>query len=242
MNMDIRSLAAGLKQSLIHTLYPPCCVLCGAPGFNDRDICIRCYRKLPWIDAACSQCAIPLPVAGTGDLKCGQCLQQPPAFDHTTSLFRYQDDAIKLIQQLKFNEKLVNARLLGTMLAAAVQNRVGMLPDCVLPVPLHRKRLRQRGFNQSIELARALSKACPLPLELRAVVRVRDTGSQTGLDRQQRRKNIRGAFEMVGSIEARHVAIVDDVVTTTSTVNELACLLKSVGVRRVDVWSIARAT
>ena len=241
MNMGIRGLAAGLIQQLTDLVYPPRCVLCGSQGFNDRDICVSCYRKLPWIESACSQCAIPLVSGSTATLKCGQCLRQPPAFDHSTSLFRYQDDAIKLIQQLKFNEKLVNSRLLGSLLTSAIENGTVELPDLIVPVPLHKKRLRQRGYNQSIELARAVSKACHLPVDVRSVIRVRDTGAQTGLNRTRRRENMRGAFEMARALNARHVAILDDVVTTTSTVNELARLLKRAGVRRVDVWSIARA-
>jgi ComF family protein len=241
MNMDIASLTGGLFRPLIITIYPPRCVLCGCPGFNDMDICAACYDNLPWIETACSQCALPLATGSGGQLKCGQCQQKPPAFDHSVSLFSYQDDAIKLIQQLKFNEKLVNSRLLGSMLATAINNHAADAPDCILPVPLYSKRMRQRGFNQSIELARVVNKACDIPMNVRSVIRVRDTLSQTSLDRKQRRKNIRGAFQLACAINAQHVAILDDVVTTTSTVNELAQLLKKAGVRRVDVWSIARA-
>jgi ComF family protein len=115
------------------------------------------------------------------------------------------------------------------------------LPDCIVPVPLSKKRLRQRGFNQSAELARAVSKNYPIPLNLHAIARGRDTRAQTGLHRQQRLQNIRGAFDQVRAMDAGHVAILDDVVTTGSTVNELARVLKRAGVERVDVWSIARA-
>jgi ComF family protein len=101
--------------------------------------------------------------------------------------------------------------------------------------------LRRRGFNQSIELARPVARAFRLPLEIQSVIRRRDTRSQTGLHKKQRRRNIHGAFKSVKSMSCDHVAILDDVVTTTSTVNELASLLKRAGVRRVDVWSIARA-
>jgi len=114
-------------------------------------------------------------------------------------------------------------------------------PQCILPVPLHKKRLRQRGFNQSIELARPVAKKTGLTLLLNHVVRVRETEAQTGLDAKQRRKNIRGAFECVKAMPYEYVAILDDVVTTGSTVNELARVLKKAGVKRVDVWSIARA-
>jgi ComF family protein len=127
------------------------------------------------------------------------------------------------------------------MLADAIDKNAIELPDCILPVPLYKKRLRLRGYNQSIELARPVANRLDIPLDLQSVKRVRDTQSQTGLDKKQRRKNIRAAFEIVEPLSAQHVAVVDDVVTTTSTTNELAYILKKSGVERVDVWSIARA-
>ena len=241
MNMDVHSCSAGLIRRLISTVYPPRCVLCGSPGFSDMDICEVCYHDLPWIGSACTQCAIPLAKHSGDHLKCGLCLKKPPAFDRSLSLFSYEKEAVTLIHQLKFNEKLANSRLLGNMLADAIEKKAVELPDVILPVPLYKKRLKQRGFNQSIELARPVANAFSIPLDLQSVSRVRDTQSQTGLDKKQRRQNIRAAFEIVEPLSAQHVAVVDDVVTTTSTVNELARLLKRAGVRRVDVWSIARA-
>ena len=241
MNMDVRILSTALIRRLISTVYPPRCVLCGAPGFNDMDICQICYRELPWIESACIQCAIPLPGRRADRLKCGQCLKKPPAFDRSLSLFSYEKGAVRLIQQLKFNEKLANSRLLGGMLQAAVETNTTKMPDCFLPVPLSKRRLRQRGFNQSRELARPVAECFNVPVDVQSVMRVRDTQSQTGLDKQQRRRNVRGAFQATGPMSAHHVVIVDDVVTTTSTTNELALTLKRAGVRRVDVWSIARA-
>lgn len=241
MNMDVDNRASGLFRRLLLTVYPPRCVLCGAEGMDDMDICEHCFRSLPWLESACTQCALPLAWHSGNRLKCGRCLQKPPAFDNSLSLFSYEQDVIRLIHQLKFHEKLVCARLLGGMLVSAIRQHETALPDCILPVPLYSTRLRRRGFNQSIELARPVASAFRLPLEIQSVIRRRDTHSQTGLDKKQRRRNIRGAFETVKSMDYKHVAILDDVVTTTSTVNELARLLKRAGVRRVDVWSIARA-
>jgi len=241
MNMDITSLSTGLLQRLISTVYPPRCVLCGSTGFNDMDICEVCYADLPWIESACTQCALPLAKHSGDQLKCGQCLQKPPVFDRSVSLFSYEKEAVTLIHQLKFNEKLAYSRLLGSMLADAIDQNDIELPDCILPVPLYKKRLKLRGFNQSIELARPVANTFNIPLDMRSVKRVRDTQSQTELDKKQRRKNMRAAFEVVEPLSAQHAVIVDDVVTTTSTVNEMARILKRAGVRRVDVWSIARA-
>ena len=241
MNMDVTSLGAGLYRRLISTVYPPRCVLCGSPGLNDMDICEDCHHDLPWIESACLQCAIPLARHSGDQLKCGQCLRKAPLFDGSVSLFRYAEEAITLIHQLKFNEKLAYSRLLGSMLADAIDKNNIELPDCILPVPLYKKRLRQRGFNQSLELARPIANRFNIHVDVHSVKRVRDTQSQTGLDKKQRRINMRGAFHVVHTINAKHVAIVDDVVTTTSTTNELACILKKSGIERVDVWSIARA-
>ena len=115
------------------------------------------------------------------------------------------------------------------------------IADCLLPVPLHKRRLRKRGFNQSSELVRTLAIGLRIPVVLEGVDRVRQTESQTGLDARQRVRNIRGAFSLVPGFNYEHVLIIDDVVTTGSTVNELARLLKKNGVKRVGVLSLARA-
>lgn len=240
MNMDINRPGTALLQRLITMIYPPRCVLCHAPGFNDMDICKHCYLELPWIESSCTRCALPLAADSGDQLSCGQCLRKPPAFDRSLSLFSYQKQAVTLIQQLKFRQKLACSRLLGGMLADSVQRSGIELPDCIVPVPLNSRRLRQRGFNQSIELARPVARAINVPVDVQSVIRLRDTHAQTGLDKKQRRRNIRGAFDVVRPLNADHVVILDDVVTTTSTVNELARVLKRAGVGRVDVWIIAR--
>ena len=241
MNMDVSCPGNKLFAHLLRVVYPPRCVFCGDSGFADMDICETCYRQLPWIESSCAQCAIPLADGSGNQLKCGSCLQKPPHFDHSQSLFSYEKNAVHLIRQLKYKEKLAYSRLLGRMLADRVGQDGAALPHCLLPVPLNKKRLRQRGFNQSVEFSREVVKQSGLSLDVSSVARIRDTQSQSGLDKKQRRKNIRGAFQVIRPVCAEHVVIVDDVVTTTSTVNELARVLKKAGVRRVDVWSIARA-
>ena len=241
MNMDISSYAAGLFRAILQTVYPPRCALCGSRGFDDHDLCIGCFLALPWNRSSCRQCALPLPVDSGDDAVCGKCLNRPPLFDQSLSLFRYQGDVVRLVHQLKFNEKLNIARLLGELLSDGIHISSVELPEVIIPIPLSGKRLRQRGFNQSIEIARPLARRWGIPLDTDSVVRTRDTPSQTGLDRKQRRRNIRGAFEIVRPLGVQHAVIIDDVVTTTSTVNELSRALKRAGVNRVDVWSVARA-
>lgn len=242
----------GLTEKGMRSIYPPRCLLCQQLAEDERDLCNICYQRLPWNKNSCWQCALPLAhdsqaanVEGSeSKILCGRCQKKRPLFDSSYSLFRYDGEIVQMIHRLKFRQHLVCSRLLGEMLADGLNEILGVtgdVPDCLLPVPLHKKRLRQRGFNQSIELARALSKSLNMSLNINHLIRVRATDSQSGLDAKQRKKNIRGAFELREGFNANHVAIIDDVVTTTSTVNEIARVLKRNGVERVDVYSIARA-
>lgn len=172
-------------------------------------------------------------------LICGACRRRPPPFFATTAALRYAEPADRLILDLKFRGRLPAARLLGTLLAEAVADAEP--PEALLPVPLHPARLRERGFNQALELARPLARRLDRPLPIDAVRRIRATPPQTGVDRHGRRRNIRNAFALRRPLPWRHVAIVDDVMTTGSTVAELAGLLRRNGVERVQVWVAARA-
>ena len=242
--MDIQGIFYSVVHAGVQLLYPPRCLLCGSAGRDGMDLCEHCYPTLPFNHTACVTCALPLPPSASEGTVCGRCQKKPPYYDEAFSVFSYEQPVVWLIQQLKFNEKLVHARLLGELLAASdCVERIAADNEgvYVLPVPLFKKRLRQRGFNQSIELARALSKKTGWPMELQHVQRVRETSAQTGLDAKARRKNIRGAFEVVQTLLQKHVVIIDDVVTTGSTVNELSRVLKKAGVERVTVLSLARA-
>jgi len=146
-----------------------------------------------------------------------------------------------LLQQLKFHQKLHLATLLGELLADGLKGREEPLPECLLPVPLHPQRLRERGYNQALELARVLSSRLNIPLETTICMRQRETAPQTALDGKERRRNLRGAFTVREVTLPRHIAIIDDVVTTGTTVSELASTLRRSGVERVEVWACARA-
>ena len=238
--MDISPLLVATYQALQHIIYPPICLICNKPGKKEQDLCESCEQALPWLKQTCVQCALPLPEDSSDFLLCGRCLKKPPFFDLSLSLFGFEKDIVVLIHQLKFHNKLAVSRLLSGQLNNTVMNTVDK-PDCLLPVPLHKKRLRHRGFNQSIEIARTLSKTWSIPIEYSWLKRTRATQPQTGLDAKSRRRNIKGAFEMVEKKKYQHVAIIDDVVTTGSTVNEIARVLKRSGVKKVSVYSIARA-
>jgi ComF family protein len=204
------------------------------------DLCYACYTQLAKNTQCCYHCATPLDIPAAISPLCGRCLRHPQAFDSTHAPFIHQGAMRHLIAGLKFKADYKNARLLGALLAEGLA-QTPQLPDCLIPVPLHKARYRQRGFNQSIEIAKATGKALHIPIDIDSCIRHRDTPHQTQLTAKQRRSNMKNAFSTRQPILAQHIAIVDDVMTTGSTVHELATVLKKAGVARVDVWVCARA-
>lgn len=224
-------------------IWPPLCVLCGAAGQPPlRDLCAGCEADLPINAPACRVCARPLAGVVALSVPCGACLRHPPFFDAAYCAFRYAYPVDQLVQALKYRNAVAPGRVLGELLARAVQQeRQAPLPDVLVPVPLSMQRLRQRGYNQAVELGARIEKCLSVPMRTDLIARVRETREQATLGRHERRKNVRGAFRTVRDLCDMHVAIVDDVITTASTVNELARVLKRAGARRVEVWAVARA-
>jgi ComF family protein len=223
-----------------NSFLPPTCILCGNFGFNAKDICQPCFERLPRNIHCCYRCAEPFPTQTAAPTLCGRCLSETTAFDETCAPFLHQDEIRHLVTGLKFGAQFKNARLLGSLLADYVGNAAEK-PDCIIPVPLHKARYHERGFNQALEIARTVSHSLHIPLDYSSCTRLKDTAHQTGLSAKKRRQNLRRAFSVETSIKARHIAILDDVMTTGSTVNALAGALKKAGVSRVDVWVCARA-
>ncbi len=208
------------------------CLLCGIPAL-ESNICTGCRADLPWLDANhCSRCAHPLPAPGL----CGRCISEPPQYDAVVAACRYAFPLDGLIQAYKYNGRLIAGPALASLLADRVRQR----PDLIVPVPLTAQRLRERGFNQSLELARSLGQQMGVPVNAQLCVKTRDTAPQTRLPWKQRRKNIRGAFVVEGGVAGCHVAVVDDVLTTGATLSELARNLKRAGAATVTGWVIAR--
>ncbi|MBL1277846.1 MAG: ComF family protein [Ectothiorhodospiraceae bacterium] len=229
-------------------LLPPVCTLCGDVGEPNtkyaRDLCRPCRLSLPWNETACARCAIPLSrfVVNGGFIEalCGQCQIQPPSYEQCLSPFLYYRPVDKLLQGLKFNGRLAQARLMGELMGQWLASVVEVMPDQLIPVPLHPTRIRERGFNQATELARPIAKRLNIPLNLSVVQRRVATPPQSDLTRQERLKNIRNVFNVVKPVDG-HVVIIDDVMTTGSTVEELAKTLLRAGAEQVDVWVCARA-
>jgi ComF family protein len=176
-------------------------------------------------------CALP----ATGGMLCGHCLRHPMQFDRTCAALAYAFPVDKLIQALKFDEQFLLAR----RLAEAMQAHISVRPDAIVPMPLHPERLCQRGFNQSQELARPLAHHLDVPL-LHACRRIRNTAPQSGLPWRERKKNLRKAFVCEQDLRGQHVAIVDDVMTTGASLNELARVLRQAGAREISAWVVAR--
>ena len=225
-------------KSLRSILYPSRCRLCLAPGLPARELCDDCCAELPWLSHTCPGCALPLP-ADSKPEHCAECQKRPPHLDHCAALFAYQRPVDHWIQAMKFHQDLTAARLLGELLAEAVPPDTAALPVRILPVPLHRRRLAQRGYNQAREIARPLLDRGML-LAKGKFRRDRATHAQSDLPARQRQANIRGAFSVAGQLEGRHILLIDDVMTTGATLNELARVLKHAGAARVEARVIAR--
>jgi ComF family protein len=173
-----------------------------------------------------------------GAAVCGHCLKKAPHFDATQALYRYDFPADKLIQALKYRRRLASADFLSRALAELPLHQ---RPDLILPVPLAPARLAARGFNQAVELARPLTKQLQVPIELAAVRRCRETVPQVSLPWKARAKNISHAFECSVDLTGKTVLVIDDVMTTGATLNELARVLKAHGARWVGNRVVARA-
>ncbi|MCO5760643.1 MAG: ComF family protein [Chromatiaceae bacterium] len=227
-------------RPLIAALLPPTCALCGAPGARGLDICAGCRAELPLNPHACPRCALPLAISAPPGLACGTCQRQPPPYAVSHIPFLYRDTMASLIRGAKFHGKLNLARLLGLCLAQSVRGEGIEPPEVIIPVPLHPRRLRQRGYNQALEIARTLSRELAIPVDAHSCVRLRSITPQEGLDKEARRQNVRGAFGVERPLRFRHLVILDDVVTTGSTAAEVARVLLAAGAHRVDLWALAR--
>ncbi len=224
---DIR---AGIEQVL--PAQP--CVLCGSMS-HDGLWCAACDGALPYLGAThCPTCALPTPSGET----CGQCLTHPPPFARTTAVFGYAFPLDKLVQAMKYGEQLALAHAFAKKLAHRIDRST--LPDCVIAMPLHPAKLRERGFNQSQLLAAKAARDLGVELAPDACRRVRDTPPQSALPWKERKKNMRNAFCCDMDLTGRRVALVDDVLTTGASLNALAEAVRKRGAAEISAWVVAR--
>ncbi|MCC7517383.1 MAG: ComF family protein [Pseudomonadales bacterium] len=231
--------AVSLRKSL-DVLVSSRCLLCEGTVRSLKPLCAGCEQDLPWNIQACTRCAIPMAVAAP---LCSDCVHTPPLFDGALCAFRYEKPVSGLLNRYKHQSQLACGHWLARSMADWVQQYYARqhwpLPDCVMPVPLHWRRLRQRGFDQGREVACVLSRQLRLPLHA-GLRRQRHTSSQQTLSRTQRQSNLADAFCLRGVVQGQTVALVDDVLTTGSTATEITGLLRAAGAAAVHVWAIAR--
>ncbi len=246
-----------LKNSLNFCL-PQACLLCGDTTSRQHPLalCDSCIAELPVLGETCQRCANPLEpqLERLGNYlkhsallqtrQCGQCIRIQPYFDHSIAFFPYIAPFNNFIQAAKFKGKFATARMLGKLMAQQLSNSINMLdnrPDSLLPVPLHPSRQRERGYNQSLEIAMPISNELKIPIFTDLACRITATPPQTSLSLKERKQNLCDAFHIRGNVAEQHIAIIDDVMTSGATANALAMKLKQAGAKQVSVWCFSRA-
>lgn len=212
---------------------PTICTLCNQFHKGTLAVCEPCIAYMPRLGTACQHCATPLPE--THYLICGHCIKTPPHFDRAYINYQFSEPLRNLLHRFKYH----NGLYLSSFLSHLILQSQPQLPECLIPVPMHQQRIRQRGFNQAAVLAKSLAKQLKLPCDLNSCSKIINTAAQASLNQEQRQKNLGKAFASK-RLPYQHVAIVDDLMTTGSTANALASVLKRAGVRRVDVWCCAK--
>lgn len=226
---------SNFARNFLNNLAPPSlCILCGADSSNGA-FCAACLAALPWLPINhCPHCARPTPDGGL----CGACLKAPPAFDSIHAALLYTGALAQLVPAAKFGGRWSLLPALAQLILPTVQ--AAPRPDLLIAMPLHPKRLKERGYNQAQEIAAPLARALHLPLEHDLLIRSRDTEHQARLTGKARRDNMRNAFSVHGDLTSRHVAVIDDVMTTGASLQAAAKALKQAGAARVDGWVLAR--
>ena len=233
-----------IKNTLVYicTNIEQPCLLCDELAGQPYPLCVACEQALPWLQEQCRRCALPLAL---DDLLCGSCSRRPPAFKRVIAPWHYGFPIDTLISRFKHNSQWPLGRLLAQLLGQNLSHHYheGLpRPDCLLPVPLAGRRLRQRGFNQAAMLACWLARQLRLPCDEHLLQRVRDTPAQQALGAKARQRNLRQAFALTpgSELEGLHLALVDDVLTTGATAQTIARLLRKAGARQVDIYCLAR--
>lgn len=237
-------ICSDLRQCL-DLLLPPACLLCGErlpPGFPAVEFCPACRSGMPQPPPArCPVCALAHTTPTPSLHHCESCLRQPPPFARVHAVGPYAGTLRAAVQAFKYRGQLPLERPLGALLAETVRAGGGRRPDLVVPVPLHRSRLRERGYNQSLQLGRLVAAQLAVPVDPLLLRRVKATAPQQGLDATGRNCNLRGAFTVTARLPGRHVLLVDDVMTTGTTARECAGVLRLAGAAAVEVAVLGRA-
>ncbi len=236
--MSGRRIGARFQRLANYLLNPALCLGCAHHIQSRQHFCSACMAQLKRLYNPCTLCGLENQSTGS---HCAACLYDPPRWQKIVAPLMYQGLARDLLIQLKFSENLY---LANSLVSSVIHHfRASKpVPEVLLPVPLHRKRLLDRGYNQAFEIARTLSHLLDIPVDANALSRIRDTDSQSGLSAYKREKNILKAFAYQTSTPYSHVAVVDDIVTTGSTANEITKTLHRAGVEFVEIWGLARVS
>jgi len=218
--------------------FPAQCHLCNHYHKTNTALCEQCKAYLMPLEYACEQCAHPLPNHTYG--LCGQCIKYQPVFDKVVAPYAFEEPLRSLVHAYKYKQALhLQAFMVELMLSKPPSDLYQT--QCLIPMPIHKNRLKKRGFNQASLLAKGLSKHTKIPYKNNLASKIKDTPSQAELNQQERRRNLRDVF-VVEDTDDKHVTIIDDLLTTGSSANELAKTLKKQGVNTVTVWCCARAS
>lgn len=213
------------------------CILCASHEGGNLGICNPCLDDLPWhLGAQCQQCGLH-----TNGTLCGHCLKEKPHFDVTHALFTYDYPLDRLLQHYKYREALHLANTFAElMVSRKLSGDTPQKINRIIPMPMHKTRLKERSFNQALEIARLLGKQMQIKLDYTSCQRTRYSPPQASLPLKERIKNIRGVFDCQQTLPGANIAIVDDVMTTGASLNELAKTLKQAGAAHVECWVVAR--
>jgi len=221
-------------RSWLRSIIPASCVLCAATT-HEQGLCEGCWASLPAATGSrCPVCASQTPNASI----CGRCIKRPPRYDRVICALEYVTPVDFLVAELKYSRNLAAARVLASALASRLEDEV--CPDIVVPMPIADSRLRERGFNQAVEIARHACAPFGVRLSHGVAHRISAGVSQTALPWSDRTRNVRNAFRCRVDLKGKTVAVIDDVITTGATLNELATVLKRAGARKVVGWVVAR--
>jgi len=221
-----------------HSLFPQSCLLCLASKSGAAGICKECQDDLPWHRTDhCPQCAL----TSFDNAICGHCLAAPSDFDSTHALLKYEYPLDRMLQRYKYGHHLAMADSFAHLfIESLTKSPSAILPDVIIPMPLHPQRLKERGFNQSLEIARIIARRLNIHLDPKSCARVKLSPPQASLPLKERVKNMKGAFHCNESMNGLRIALLDDVMTTGASLNALAKTVKAAGASYVECWVIAR--
>lgn len=227
--------------NIFDLLFSHQCSLCKEKSKTGFDLCEQCFEELPYVRNFCRRCGAFLADHVQHNV-CGNCINKNLPYQKTFVLFQYCSPIDQMLLDLKFRQKLFFVKSLSKLLAAGIAKFYveNELPELIIPIPLYVNRLRERGFNQALELVRATSLQLKIPLDFTSCLRKKNTAAQTSLKESERKRNLHQAFSLTKPILAKHIAVFDDVITTGSTMREFCKMLAKNGIEKIDVWCLAK--